>query len=44
METFIVGVILDNDNNQTTNGFLFDDIVELYEQSIEVMTLQESVS
>jgi preprotein translocase subunit Sec63 len=41
LEQFIVAVIMDNDSNQATNGFNFDDLVEMYEQALEIMVLQE---
>jgi translocation protein SEC63 len=31
IEQFIVAVIMDNDNNQTNEGFKFNDLIEMYE-------------
>lgn len=42
MEHFMMAVLADNDNSQRDKGFTETDIIEIFEQTEEVMTLNET--
>lgn len=44
MRDFLMAVLVDNDKQQRMNGLQDQDIAEIYEQSIEIMGLNEEVS
>jgi hypothetical protein len=44
MKEFLTAVLVDNDHQQRMMGLQDSDIAEIYEQSVEIMTLNEEVS
>jgi hypothetical protein len=43
MREFLTAVLVDNDKNQRMLGLQDQDVAEIYEQSVEIMTLNEEV-
>ena len=44
MKEFIIAILKDNENNERMNGFTDEDIIEIYENSIEIMSFNDEVS
>lgn len=39
-----MAILVDNDHQERMNGFTTEDMIEIYEQSLEAMALNEHVS
>jgi hypothetical protein len=44
MRDFLTAILVDNDKQQRMMGLQDQDVAEIYEQSVEIMALNESVS
>lgn len=44
MKEFLQAILQDNPNNARTAGLKIPDLIEVYEQSVEIMSLNEEVS